>query len=498
MPQELPASSAKNITVDPLGYLSEKTIVALATPLGGALGVVRLSGSEAFSIAEKITKKNRDSFLGAHSRKMIRAKLWSQDNKILDDGMFAAFPGPNSYSGEDLVEFFIHGSHAIGELLMETMIKAGARMALPGEFSFRAVKAGKMTLSQAQGVKELVQADSETSLDMALEKLSGIQGETVLEIQNQYMTLLTLSEAGIDFSDQDLDEVSLPQLKKRISPIVSNLDLLMQSFERGKRIADGVPISIVGLPNAGKSSFFNALLGEDRSIVSSIEGTTRDVVKERLSLRSSNGQVVLKVADTAGLRKNADEIEAIGIEKSLSSALGSDVLIVVADVSRTPFLSYWEELSRFLMPALKGPRAVFVLLNKCDSVSEEEARNAKEVVAQHFQKLKSGQGHGSELNGVFLISSKTLFGIHEFSNELANSAWKLIQRNPGEMVLTQRQQVEAVSQAKSKLLAAQNCPDIVLFATEVRHSMNELSILLGHTVADDILSKIFSDFCIGK
>lgn len=497
-------ASGKVATTDPAGYLSNKTIVALATPLGGALGIIRLSGPDAFLITEKITGKNKSFFTKENFRKTHRAFFKGHSSKVIDDGMFIAFENPKSFTGEDLVEFFIHGSHIVGDLFLETALFYGARMALPGEFSFRAVRSNKISVEQAQGINEVIHSDNEISLEMALEKLSGHQSQITLQIKEQYMTLLTLAEAGIDFSDQDLDEVSLPVLKLKAKSIIENLNQLEKSFERGKKIAEGIPISILGLPNAGKSSFFNALLGEDRSIVSNIEGTTRDVVKERITLRGPNGRVLLKLADTAGLRVGTEEIEAQGIERSLKSARGADVLLIVIDSAQSssqhkpPINEYWEKLATYLQPlasTTKNPqKKVFVIINKIDLIQDSHDLLMIQNKAKDFFDVLNG----FTFLGCYEISSKTEKGIHEFSLALAKHASTLIERKSGELILTSEQSVTAVRKAKERLQAAIESIDIVIFATEVRYSMNELSLFLGLTVSDDILGKIFSDFCIGK
>ena len=469
----------KTRSIDPAGYLSQKTIAALCTPVGGAICMLRISGLDAIRIGEKLAKF---SIPASSARKVKRVFLHSSDGKKLDDAVMVPFFGPASFTGEDVVELFLHGSPIVAQKVLDEVFAEGGRLALPGEFSFRAVKNGKLQLSQAEAIKELIHAENDFALDLALEKLSGTQHVLIEKIQAELMQLNTLSEVGIDFSDQDIDEVSLPRLKGRLDSIISLLRSLGGSFERGKRFVDGIPVSIFGLPNAGKSSFFNALLGEDRSIVSDIAGTTRDVVREKLSLKGPEGYVSFKISDTAGLRKSSDQIEEIGIERSLKSATDSDFILVVVD-GKNPAL---DEVSSFLSRIDLAGKEVLGILTKQDLLSENDAK-------QLLQSVKT-----LPVSEWSFISSKTSQGIEEAALKMAGLGEKKLARKPGEVVLTQFEHVQAVNRSLECLDRAKSAFDLVLFATDIRHGMNELGPLIGETLPDDILGKIFSDFCIGK
>lgn len=267
---------------DKSGYLSEDTIAAIATAVGGPVALIRVSGPDAFSVMEKIASP---SAANAAIRRATRSHLYDRDGKALDDALVLKFLSPDSFTGEDVVEFHVHGGAFNTRRILEQVFEAGARPALPGEFSFRAVRNGKMTLSQAQAVSDLISASNAAAVELALEKMSGSQTEFLRTIADTLRRLAVLAEAGIDFSDQDLDEVSLLRLQSQIPPVIETLGKLRSSYERGSRIQDGITLAFLGLPNAGKSSFFNSLLGEDRSIVSDLPGTTRDVVTEKLTLR---------------------------------------------------------------------------------------------------------------------------------------------------------------------------------------------------------------------
>ena len=467
--------------LDPAGYLSTRTIVALCSPTGGAISAVRISGEEAHVILETLAGSKLSP---EDERKAKRHWLKDRAGNKIDEVVSVAYFSPKTFTGEPVVEIFIHGSPIIAQKVIDEVVSHGARIALPGEFSFRAVKNGKMQLSQAEAVKELIAAENDFSLELALEKLSGTQHLFIEKIREDLMNLLTLSEAGIDFSDQDLDEVSLPTLKKRAVKVLELLERLGGSFDRGKRFLDGIPVAIFGLPNAGKSSFFNALLGEDRSIVSDLAGTTRDVVREKINLRTMEGSIVtFRIADTAGIRKNADVVEGMGIERSIKSAHEADIVMIVID-GDAPKL---DEIFATTQQVDLASKASLVVVTKSDKMSPH---SLQAILAQAKMRFNSSVVLG--------VSSVSLEGVHQIAAELAKVGAQLLKRKPGEVVLTQFEQVQAVQRAIKGLNEAGQTRDIVLFATEVRHAMNELGPLLGETIPDDVLSKIFSDFCIGK
>ncbi len=487
MPQAWqPASKTRHI--DSAGYLSNRTIAALCSPVGGAICVLRVSGGDAIRIASSLTGHE----FGATDHRLAR-RAWIRDSsgKKIDDAVVLPFFGPNSFTGEDSVEFFLHGSPMVAQKVLDACFDQGARLALPGEFSFRAVKNGKMQLSQAEAVKELISAENDFSLELALEKLSGTQHHLVARVREDLLQLCTLSEVGIDFSDQDVDEVSLPRLKGRLKPLLEVLNSLRGSFDRGKRFSDGVPVTIFGLPNAGKSSFFNALLGEDRSIVSNIAGTTRDVVRERLNLKGQGGQVTLKLADTAGLRSSSDRIEEIGIERSLLSARESDLVVVVVDGLNPELPVVKSYLARI---PKREDRAFLFVVSKKDQLGLPESERILAEIRHEFQREFQNEFEIPAL----AVSSQTLQGIHEAGALLADAAVRLLARKPGEVILTRFEHVRAVEQAIETLTRAENAHDAVLFAADLRHAMNDLGPLIGETLPDDVLGKIFSDFCIGK
>jgi tRNA modification GTPase len=469
---------------DKSGYLSQQTIAALATAVGGAIAVIRISGPRAFEALDRLT--GSDTSEKSESRKMTRARLSTPAGEMLDDSIFACFRNPESFTGEDVVELHIHGGSFTASRILETLSELGVRQALPGEFSFRAVRNGKMSLSQAQAVADLIGASNEGAVTLALEKLSGSQNQLLASIGTNLRKLAVLGEVGIDFADQDVDEVSLPTLKKQLGPMIATLQQLQSSFDRGSKLQEGVGVAFVGLPNAGKSSFFNALLGEDRSIVSDIPGTTRDVIREKITLRGAQGTVTLRMEDTAGLRTSSDVIEKKGIERSHASAKSADVILFLVDPTEpeAAITAEWRELEKLTGRSLS--KKALGILTKCDLLS-------KDLLSQRQKELKT-----LGIETWIQTSALTGLGISEAAQTIATHCSSLVGRSQGEVLLTRLDQVTAVTAGIEHLDRAGSAPEIDLFASDVRQALHAMGPLIGETLPDDILGQIFSDFCIGK
>lgn len=466
------------------GYLSEDTIAAISTEVGGAISVVRISGKQAFEALERITRSSQACL--SEPRKMTRAHLFLENGELLDDALFVRFLNPQSYTGEDLVELHTHGGGFIAYRLLETLLSHGVRQALPGEFSFRAVRNGKMTLFQAQAVADLISASNENAIALALEKLSGNQNELIEGLSTGLRKIAVLGEIGIDFADQDLDEVSLPQLKKQIASTLTVLRNLENSYSRGIRVQEGVRVAFVGLPNAGKSSFFNALLGEDRSIVSEIAGTTRDVIREKLTLRGKRQTITLRLEDTAGLRATDNPIEKIGIQRTHHSLREADLLLFVVDptISFGATQAQWETLQKSSQQELS--KKTLGILAKSDLISEENR-------LEWISRLKT-----LGIPSWSATSSVTGDGISDAVNTIVDFCENWTHREKGELLLTRMDHYTAVKATLIHLERAMGASEIDLFASDVRQALHSLGPLIGDTLPDDILGKIFSDFCIGK
>lgn len=488
------------------GYLRTDTLAALCTGPGGAISIVRLSGTRSFEILGSLTQKDPLTFV---VRTASQCPIWVRTTaegqelaapRAIDDALILRFEGPKSFTGEDCVELHLHGSPYISSRVLEEIFRLGAKPALPGEFSFRAVQNGKLSITQAQAIRDLSSAGHDAAVSLALEKLSGLQNKALAALASDLRNLAVLGEVGIDFSDQDVEEVSLPALKRRIAPIFKTLKLLEDGFQRGVRVQDGVRVAFVGLPNAGKSSFFNTLLGEERSIVTEFAGTTRDVVHEKITLRSKSRSALLRLEDTAGLRSAEHLAEKIGIQRTLTAAKHADLVLFLLDstqVVKPPQTQgdsrvssgLAESCSTFLQLEL-DPAKTLLVFTKTDLIQSPE---------QIHSQLKSLVGeHPIGQTRSIAVSSTTGFGLSEATDLILDLCLKQTDRAPGEFLLTQMGQVLAVRAALEHLERAQNVMEIDLFAADVRQALFALNPLIGETLADDLLGRIFSDFCIGK
>jgi tRNA modification GTPase len=478
MVRQLPRAQDKS------GYLSEDTIAALASAPGGAVAVLRISGPHTFRALEQLTPAQAAS--AYEPRKLYRVRLTDPDAVVgsaeLDDALCVRFVAPASFTGEDVVELHLHGGSYIAAKVLDVLARQGVRQALPGEFSFRAVRNGKMTLSQATAVADLIAASNQGAVSLALEKLSGSQNRLISDLAQDLRQLAVLGEVGIDFADQDLDEVSLPQLKKRLARIIFALEHLHQSYKRGNLIQEGIRVAFTGVPNAGKSSFFNSLLGEDRSIVSDIPGTTRDVVREKLTLSGSRHTVTLRLEDTAGLRSTDNEIEKMGIDRTLRSAREADLVLLLVD-STAPLsiaLEQWKIMGEPKEKTLGVLTKVDLLQAGKQDTLLTECQNTFDISRWVSTSAKTGQG-----------ISMAVEAITEFAGQ-----W--LKRDPGEVVLTRLNEAQAAAEALEHLMRARDASELDLFAADVRQALTSLGPLIGETLPDDILGQIFSEFCIGK
>ncbi|MBI3535066.1 MAG: tRNA uridine-5-carboxymethylaminomethyl(34) synthesis GTPase MnmE [Deltaproteobacteria bacterium] len=461
-------------------YLSQETVFSLTTAMGGPIVNVRISGEKALIIFQKLT--GIKEIKHAQERKLIFTKIKDINKQVIDEAMACFFLAPHSYTGENTVEFYLHGSSYIVSKLFSELCALGLRQALPGEFSFRAVRNGKMTLNQAEAVADLIASSNFSAHTLALEKISGSLGLCLNEIAQNLKHLAAMGELSIDFSDQDVNEIGLARLKEKIPAIMEKLLQLKNSFERGNRIQDGIPVAFIGLPNAGKSSFFNALLGEDRSIVSEISGTTRDIVKETLALHGEKTSVTLRLMDTAGLRKSVGKVEKLGVQRTHLAGKEAELILLIVDVSIS-FAALKKEWGKICSPNKK----TLGILTKCDLVKEERISVLKKQLIKTFK-----------VPHWLKTSALTGEGISDASQEIVRFCERFVFRDPGEVLLTRFDHLEAVSECIDHLKRATQVQESDLFAADLRHALNSLNTLIGETLPEDILEKIFSEFCIGK
>jgi tRNA modification GTPase len=453
----------------------DTTIVATATPGGtGAISILRLSGAEAFPVAGRLTAL---SPADAPPRTLRRCSVRDASGEILDTALAAFFPGPHSFTGEDVVEIHLHGNPVVVETVVRAACAAGAAPAEPGEFSRRAFHRGKMDLTQAEGLCDLIAARTEEAARSALRQMRGGLREEVVPLRERLLSLLTLQEAAIDFAEEDdVPAITCLQLAERISEIMSRLDRLLASYEAGRRFRDGATVAIAGVANVGKSRLLNRLAGEERAIVTETPGTTRDYLHVDIPV----GGVPVTLIDTAGIRETADPVEREGVRRSREIVAAADLVLFVLDGSRAA-----SEADRAAYEEIAG-RPHLLLLNKADLPAAEE-----------------GTGFaGTGRRGAVRLSAKTGEGIGDLVAAVAREVAPAEGAIRAQAPLTRARQRLAVERALSALTrasaaAAEGLP-LEFPAADVREAAGALAELLGEVAPEEVLDAIFNEFCIGK
>lgn len=445
------------------------TIVAIATPPGaGGLGIVRISGTEARTVAGAILRFRHD-----HEWKpwrLAHAHLVDEDGSVVDEVLVAFFAAPRSYTAEDVVEISCHGSPVVLRHCVARALRAGARAAEPGEFTLRAFLNGRIDLPQAEAVRDLIHSTTLYQARVAAQQLEGSVSRAVRPVKDRLVGLITLLEAGIDFADDDVPVAPAEEIDARLADILAGLDRLLASYGWGRFVHDGLTLAIVGRPNVGKSSLFNALLGADRAIVTDIPGTTRDTVSESFSLEG----VPVRLVDTAGIRESDDLVERLGIERTERAMADADLTLVVLDAAE-PFTDADREILD--RTSRQGWRAV--VANKCDLPRRLEP-GIEEIA------VSARTGAGIEELKRLLIRRIAPDGIAAPQSGLITSARH-------EALL--REAREAAEKARAANAAG--LPHELLLL-DCYAALQPLDALTGATTADDILNRIFSTFCIGK
>lgn len=449
------------------------TIAAISTPPGrGGIGIVRLSGPQAVSIAEQLV--NLHSPL-EHARARLADVLDSSDPDAehIDEAVVTFFAAPNSYTADDLVEIAAHGSPVILDLLLRRALDLGARLAEPGEFTQRAFLSGKLDLTQAEAVRDLIEAQTLTQARQAASQMGGALSRRVQPVKQSLVELIALLEAGIDFGEDDVDVTPQLEIARRIDELVPPVAALESSFARGRVVHDGLTLAIVGRPNAGKSSLFNRLVERERAIVTATPGTTRDLVTERIAIDG----IPIELVDTAGLRDAHEEVEQLGIARSREALADASLVLVVLDAT----LPLNEE-ERGLLVAVED-RPTVVVINKCDLAAPNSPQHTR---------------FGSQT--ALRTSALTGDGIAALRERIVELATGGAASEPGMLTSIRHQQAIVTTRTALADAAQANANGIPheMILIDLYRALWALDSLTGQTTSDDILNLIFSTFCIGK
>ncbi|UIR54687.1 tRNA uridine-5-carboxymethylaminomethyl(34) synthesis GTPase MnmE [Sphingobacterium sp. SRCM116780] len=452
--------------------LEQETIVALATASGsGAIAVIRLSGKDAIAITNQVFRGKNLLKQASHT---LHFGTIRDGEEIIDEVLVSLFVGPHSYTKENVVEISTHNSKYIIERVMSLLIKKGARAAKAGEFTLRAFLNGGMDLSQAEAVADLIASNSAASHQIAMQQMRGGFSNQLKKLRDDLIHFASLIELELDFSEEDVEFANRDQLKKLIKEINQVVNKLIASFEQGNVLKNGVPVVIAGKPNVGKSTLLNALLNEERAIVSDIAGTTRDTIEDEINIKG----ITFRFIDTAGIRETIDVIEAKGVERTREKMKQARLIIYLFDPTQDQVADIQSQISD--VTVLNIP--FVTIINKSDLLTAEQK--------QQYEVLKP-----------LYISAKEQVGVEELKDELLQQV-NLANLNTDDILVTNIRHVEALQNTQSSLervlYGIDNPVTSDFLAMDIRESLYHLGMITGSVSTDDLLDNIFSKFCIGK
>ncbi len=458
------------------------TIAAISTPYGkGGIAVLRVSGEEALAVAEKVFEPaNGKKLSDIESHKAVYGNIFENPNgkkTQIDDGIAVIFRAPKSFTGENTVEISCHGGILVTQKVLAALFSAGARPALPGEFTKRAFINGKMTLTSAEALGDLLEAKTDEQIGLARSNMRGTLSGEIKKIYDSLGDVLAAIFAHIDYPDEDLADISREEMLNISKENLIELKKLLKTYSTGKAVMSGIPTVILGRTNAGKSSLYNKIVGRDAAIVTDIEGTTRDVLTETAKL----GRVILNLSDTAGLRESGDVVERIGIDRARQAAESAELILAVFDGSRSPD----EEDTRFAdyLGTLNGVKVA--VINKSDlGISPEMAKFLKRF--DHICQISAETGSGFDILEI-LIEQLYIDDHLDTSNDA---------------IISNARQAAAINSAIEALTIASDAIEgdlpLEICCAEVENTMSALGEIDGRTVSEDIVARIFANFCVGK
>jgi tRNA modification GTPase len=465
------------------------TIVALASPSGaGAIAVIRISGSDAIAIAASVFQSVSGKDIEKQKTHTLHLGHIVDENKVIDQVLLSIFKGTNSYTGENTIEISCHGSTYIQQQIIQLLLRKGCRMANAGEFTLRSFLNGKMDLSQAEAVADLISSDNEASHQIAMQQMRGGFSNEIAKLREELLNFASLIELELDFAEEDVAFADRTQFNDLLNRIEFVLKRLIDSFAVGNVIKNGIPVAIVGEPNVGKSTLLNALLNEERAIVSEIAGTTRDTIEDELVI----GGIGFRFIDTAGIRETIDVVESIGIRKTFEKIEQAQVVLYLVDGSR---LSDDEKLETLLLEVGKTRnqfplKPILVIINKMDLISPENVSIIDEKLTTNNQQLTT-----------IFISAKQNIGVDELKNKLLSFVNTGALRN-NETIITNTRHYDSLLKAldeiqKVKYGIQTNLPSD-LMAIDIREALYHFGMITGQVTNDELLGNIFANFCIGK
>lgn len=456
-----------------------EAIAAISTPPGyGGIGIIRISGKDSFSIIEKIFEPKNKEKTEIKGYTMKYGKIFDSEGKTIDEVLVTYFISPKSFTTENMCEINSHGGPVVVKKILELCIENGARMAEPGEFTKLAFLNGRIDLAQAEAIIDMINAKTEKEQQASINQLEGNLSNKINEIREDIMQKMVDIEASIDYPEYDIEEITRKELRQMLEKVNIKLKEIENNFEKGKLIKDGIKMAIIGRPNAGKSSLLNAILNEDRAIVTEYEGTTRDVIEEFIVIEG----IPIKVIDTAGIRnKTEDKIEKIGIEKAKEIAKNADLVIYIIDSSKKI-----EEEDKEILKLLKDKKAIIVLNKQdLDSQISKETKEIKEI-NKPIIKLSALKKEGieqlyKEISEMFNLGEIKIDDSVMVTNERHKEIIKNAQKN-----------------ANESINSIDNNMPVDIIQISIRQILEELGKITGNTVSEDIIDEIFKKFCLGK
>ncbi len=461
------------------------SIVALATPSGaGAISIIRVSGPDAIEIGASVFKSIKNKDLKLQKTHTLHLGHIIDEGKTLDEVLISIFKGPNSYTGENTIEISCHGSTYIQQQIIQLLLRKGCRMADAGEFTLRAFLNGKLDLSQAEAVADLISSDNEASHQIAIQQMRGGFSNEIVKLREELLNFASLIELELDFAEEDVEFADRTQFHELVNRIEFVLKRLIDSFAVGNVIKNGIPVAIVGEPNVGKSTLLNALLNEERAIVSDIAGTTRDTIEDELVI----GGIGFRFIDTAGIRETKDVVESIGIQKTFEKIEQAQVVLYLFEslkfkVSGSEYITEIEKVKN------KYPlKPLVIVINKSDLISSEETESL--LVQLETLNLKQ-----------ILISAKQKTGIDELKNTLLSFVNTGALRN-NETIVTNTRHYDSLLKALDEIqkvkFGLESNLSSDLMALDIKEALYHFGLITGQVTNDELLGNIFANFCIGK